>query len=74
MTSAPNDLTFHVQTDDGLVRGIVAPAVLSRLSGRSHVTGAELLEVYRSELEDIVQRKVAQSGARDFVRIEAADL
>jgi hypothetical protein len=74
MASSPNDLTFLVETDDGPVRGIVDPAVLARLSGRSHITGAELLQVYRSELEDIVQRKVARSGARDFVRIEAADL
>lgn len=56
------------------MRGIVSPTVLSRLSGRSHITGAELLQVYRTELEDIVQRKVARSGARDVVRIEAADL
>lgn len=74
MTTSPNDLTFLVQTDDGPVRGVVDPAVLSRLSGRSHVTGAELLQVYRSELEEIVQRKVGRSGARDLVRIEAADL
>ncbi len=74
MATSPNDLTFLVQTDDGPVQGIVAPAVLGKLSGRSHVTGAELLQVYRSELEEIVQRKVARSGVRDFVRIEAADL
>lgn len=73
MTS-PNDLSFLVQTEDGPVRGIVSPVVLGRLSGRSHVTGAELLDIYRSELEDIVHRKVARGGARDFVRIEAGDL
>lgn len=74
MATSPNDLTFLVQTDDGPVRGIVAPTVLGKLSGRNHVTGAELLQVYRSELEEIVQRKVARSGPRDVVRIEAADL
>lgn len=56
------------------MRGIVSPIVLATLSGHSHVTGAELLQLYQSELEAIVERKVARSGARDFVRIEAADL
>jgi hypothetical protein len=74
MASSPNDLTFLVQTEDGPVQGVVSPHVLARLSGRSHVTGAELLQVYRTELEDIVQRKVAHGGARRVVRIEAADL
>lgn len=74
MATSPNDLTFLVQTADGPVRGIVSPTVLARLSGRSHITGAELLQVYKSELEEIVERKVARLGARDFVRIEAADL
>jgi hypothetical protein len=74
MATSPTDLTFLVQTDDGPVQGVVSTTVLSRLSGRSHVTGAELLQVYRTELEDIVQRKVAHSRARGVVRIEAADL
>jgi hypothetical protein len=74
MATSPDDQTFLVQAGDGPVRGILSTTVLAKLSGRSHITGAELLQVYQNELEEIVERKVARLGARNFIRIEAADL
>ncbi len=73
MTSYPDDLSFAVETMDGNVQAVISPTVLKRLAGRSHVTGSELIDVYRTELEDIVKAKAGRRGA-GIVRIEAGDL
>jgi hypothetical protein len=73
MTSFPDDLSFQIETMDGAVQAVISATVLTRLAGRSHVTGFELIDVYRIELEDIVKSKAGRRGA-GIVRIEAGDL
>ncbi len=73
MTEAEG-VAFIVETEDGPVRAVVSHAALRSLSGRSHVTGQELVEIYRRELEDIVTARVRRQGVRGVVRIEPMDL
>ena len=68
-----DDLAFVVETDSGEVRATIAAATLRTFAGRSHVTVGELLEIYRSELEDAVRRKIARSPSSS-ARLEARDL
>ncbi len=73
MTEAEG-ISFTVETEKGPVRAIVSHAALRSLSGRSHVSGQELVVIYRSELEDIVHARIRRQGIRGVVRIEATDL
>ncbi len=67
-------IAFTVETEDGPVRAVVSHATLRSLSGRSHVSGQELVNIYRYELESIVKVKVRRHGLRGVIRIEPLDL
>jgi hypothetical protein len=72
-TENREDLRFVVEGIDGPVHAVVSLSVLRTLAGRSHVSGYELLSIYRSELEEIVRSKAGHRTDR-AVRIETADL
>ncbi len=67
------DLEMTVRTDEGPVRVTITRQVLSRLSGRSHVTPEEVASAYRIEIEDIVRRKVQFGEPSGILRLTEAD-
>ena len=67
-------IAFTVETDNGPVRALLTAAARRTLAGRSHISGPDLLSIYRFELEQIVLRMVQELGRRDLYRIEPADL
>jgi hypothetical protein len=68
------DLGFVMSTADGSTRIVVAADVLRGLSGRTHVTSAELLDIYRADLIDAARRKIGGGIAPSVIRIEVGDL
>jgi hypothetical protein len=72
--SGADDRSFVVDTVDGPLRVVVSATVLQTFAGRSHVTVTEVLDIYRSELEDAARAKARRSGSRATVRMEASDL
>jgi hypothetical protein len=73
MTSA-DDRTFVIDTPEGTLRVVISAALLRTFAGRNHVTVTEVLNIYRSELEDAARAKARRSGNRSSVRLEASDL
>jgi hypothetical protein len=73
MTGA-DDRSFVIETQDGPLRVVVSAAVLRPFAGRSHVTVAEVFDIYRSELEDAARAKAKRNGSKSMVRLEATDL
>ena len=73
MTGA-DDRSFVIDTADGPLRVFVSATVLRTFAGRSHVTTAEVLDIYRYELEDAARAKAKRSGNGSTVRLEASDL
>jgi hypothetical protein len=71
--SGADDRSFVIDTVDRPLRVVVSAAVLRTFVGRSHVTVAKVLDIYRFELEDTARAKAIRSGSRSTIRLEASD-
>jgi hypothetical protein len=72
--NGPEDFSFDVEGRNGPLRVVISTSVLRSFAGRSHVTVSEVLEIYRSDLEDVARAKARKNGSLVTVRLEASDL
>lgn len=68
------DRSFMIDTQDGRLRVLVSATVLRSFAGRSHVTVTEVLDIYRTELEEAARVKARRGRSQSLVRLEASDL